>query len=125
MFVSFGARLQFRVAILTTETGAKMMHQVVATFDLSKATSHQYTCVRDGLHELGLHTTVEGDQGQSQLPENTFYGEISGTDAASTAGAVREAVMDVIHDYAARGPVFVAVGGPDLQWEADEVRGTT
>jgi hypothetical protein len=102
-----------------------MMHQVVVTFDLSKAASDQYPCVRDGLHELGLHTTVEGDKGQSQLPENTFYGEMSGTGAASTAGAIREAVMDVIRDCGARGPVFVAVGGPDLQWEVDEVRGTT
>ena len=102
-----------------------MIHQVVVTFDLNRAAADQYSCVREGLHELGLHTTVEGEKGQSQLPENTFYGETSGTDAASTAGAVRAAVMNVIRNCGARGPVFVGVGGPDLQWEADEVREAT
>lgn len=93
-----------------------MSYMVVLTFDIHNGDSEDYETVTAALSKKGLvkHVT-SGDGERVDLPENTYVGTFTGSDAREVAKSIREWALDIFKSANVHGQVFV-MAGADWGW---------
>ena len=93
-----------------------MSYMVVLTFDIHNGDSEDYETVTNALAKKGLvkHVTAS-DNERIDLPENTYVGTFTGSDAREVAKSIREWALDIFKSANVHGQVFV-MAGADWGW---------